>query len=108
NAVAAYVRDCGRDVVIFPAGLEGKFSLEDTWCAGLILADLGAQELGDGARTAKLVCEQIDRHELVNTTHGKRLQNLGLHGDLAFCLELDRSSGVIIWDQASGWGALKR
>ena len=36
QAVADYLKGQGRDVLFLPAGLEGKFSLEDTWCAGLM------------------------------------------------------------------------
>lgn len=107
-AVAAYVKEQGRDLVFLPAGLAGKFSLEDTWCAGFILSLLELEELGDGAKVALLTYEQISREDLVHSAHGKRLQGLGLLEDLDFCLELNASSGVVIWDQNSGWGALKR
>lgn len=108
RAAAAYVQDQGRDVVFLPAGLEGKFSLEDTWCAGLILSYLSANECGDGARVARLVQEQISLGELVHSSHGRRLQSLGLDDDLAFCLECNCSTGVVLWDPVSGWGALGR
>jgi 2-phosphosulfolactate phosphatase len=108
GAVAQYAAGEGRDVIFFPAGLEGKFSLEDTWCAGLILSYLKPAVLGDGARTALLVYKEVAREQLVASTHGKRLQALGLHDDLEFCLEVDASKGVIVWDQTTGWGALER
>ena len=108
DAVAKYVRELGRDVAILPAGLGGTYSLEDTWCAGLIIHSLEAAELGDGAKTALLVYEGIKCDELANTVHGMRLQSLGLHDDLDFCLETNRSSGVVIWDPTTGWGALTR
>ncbi|HBN95747.1 MAG TPA: hypothetical protein DDZ66_05565 [Firmicutes bacterium] len=108
RAVASYVQKQGRDVVMFPAGLKGTYSLEDTWCAGLILSDLKPRNLGDGAKTARLVYEGIPLDQLRASAHGERLQSLGLHDDLAFCLELNASSGVIVWDQESGWGAMAR
>ena len=108
KAVARYVRERGRDVVFLPAGLRGTFSLEDTWCAGLLLSYLQPRELGDGAKTAQLIFEGIPRNELRASAHGQRLQSLALHDDLEFCLDLNTSSGVIVWDQESGWGALER
>ena len=108
EAVAAYLRRSAGEIVILPAGVDGKFSLEDTWCAGLILSELDVEELGDGAKTALLLWEQIDRSQLVQSAHGRRLQNLGLHADLEFCLEIDASPGLVLWDQFTGWGALSR
>lgn len=108
EAVAEYVLAKGRDVIMLPAGLHGSFSLEDTWCAGLILSLLRPSELGDGARSALLVHKGIPREDLKESVHGQRLQSLGLQADLDFCLELSCSSGVVVWDQESGWGALAR
>jgi len=108
EAVAHYVTRQGRDVVFLPAGLAGTYSLEDTWCAGLILSYMPLNELGDGAKTAQLVYEGIPLERLRESTHGERLQNLGLHEDLAFCLELNMSSGVVVWDEKTGWGSLAR
>lgn len=106
KAVADYARQSGLDLLFFPAGLEGKFSLEDTWCAGLILSYLRGIVLGDGAKTALLLFEAVPLVELKESTHGQRLQALGLHGDLDFCLQKNASHGVIIWDQGTGWGCL--
>lgn len=108
QAVATYVMELGGDVVFLPAGLEGRFSLEDAWCAGLILNLLDTSELGDGARTAHLIYKGIPRSELRASAHGQRLQSLDLQEDLEFCLELNSSSGVVIWDPESGWGYLAR
>jgi len=107
-AVAAYLRERGRDVVLLPAGLEGKFSLEDTWCAGCLASLLPAEEYGDGAKAALLVYEHTPREELAHSAHGRRLQALGLWEDLRFCLEYGVSPGVVVWDKDTGWGALAR
>lgn len=108
QAVAEYVLEQGNDVILLPAGLKGTFSLEDTWCAGLILSMLQPGELGDGAKSALLIYEGIPREELRKSLHGQRLTSLGLHADLEFCLELNCSSGVVVWNQESGWGGLAR
>lgn len=108
EAAAHYLKQSQRDVVFLPAGTNGRFSLEDTWCAGLILSLTNPRELGDGARTALLVYQGVPREELVNSEHGQRLQELGLFADLEFCLQASVSSAVASWDQKTGWGALVR
>lgn len=106
QAVAEYAARQGRDLVFFPAGLEGRFSLEDTWCAGLILSYCKGIDFGDGAKTALVLYETMRLEELKNSKHGQRLQALGLNDDLEFCLKPKTSTGVIIWDQETGWGHL--
>lgn len=108
KAVVDYIMGFSRDIVFLPAGTDGKFSLEDSWCAGLMLDLLNPQELGDGARTAKLIHAGIHHRELRTSSHGQRMQSLDLHADLEFCLELNASLGVVIWDPKSGWGFLAR
>jgi 2-phosphosulfolactate phosphatase len=108
QAVAAYLERSGRDVVFLPAGLEGKFSLEDTWCAGLIASLLAVREWDDGAKAARLLYEHTPVDALVDSAHGRRLQALGLWDDLRFCLECSVSPGVVIWEPQTGWGALVR
>ena len=89
-------------------GLEGKFSLEDTWCAGLIASLLAVREWDDGAKAARLLYEHTPVDALVDSAHGRRLQALGLWDDLRFCLECSVSPGVVIWEPQTGWGALVR
>lgn len=108
QAVADYLKGPGGDVLFLPAGLEGKFSLEDTWCAGLMAKLLQAGEYGDGAQAAMLLHEHVPLEELAHSAHGRRLQALGLWDDLHFCLECSVSQGVVLWNQETGWGALAR
>lgn len=107
-AVAAYLARLGQDVTLLPAGLEGRFSLEDTWCAGFIASQLPAKEYGDGAKAALLIQQGIPLQDLVESAHGRRLQGLGLWDDLDFCLKMGASSGVVVWERQTGWGALVR
>ncbi len=106
KATAQFLQKCGRDVIFIPAGVEGKFSLEDTWCAGLIISYLPTIELGDGALTAKLLAEHIPLSGLAKSEHGQNLQRLGFYGDLEFCLQCNTSAGIIAWDAKTGWGRL--
>lgn len=106
EATARYLNAAGRNVLFFPAGLGGKFSLEDVWCAGLIIFYLRPRQLGDGALTAKALFTELALSELRNSAHGRILQGLDLGADLDFCLQVNRSSNVVLWDARSGWGAL--
>lgn len=104
KAVARYLEQYNRDVIFLPAGLNGKFSLEDTWCAGLILSYLPVTVWGDGAKVARLIQAHTPLSDLIDTAHGRRLQKLGLWEDLQFCLQCDRSPHVVLMDSKSGWG----
>lgn len=106
KAVAEYLNMQNQDVIILPAGLAGTYSLEDTWCAGLILDYLDPLELSDGALAAKLIYGHTSLSDVANSAHGQRLQALDMQADLEFCLQINRSNGVITWDAKTGWGEL--
>src|SRR5262249_2588806 len=54
SASARWALDAGRDVVVLCSGDDGAFSIEDTVCAGLVVARLSATgaDLSDGAAAA--------------------------------------------------------
>ena len=106
KAAAQYVRDRGLDCVLVPAGLRGRYSLEDTWCAGYIAREIGASHVSDSVQTALMVSECFAVNDLRHSEHGRVLSGLGLDADLDYCLELDRSSAVILQDKESGWCSL--
>ena len=82
SAVAEEVRERGADVAIFCAGFKGRFALDDAYCAGRIVALLGA-ERSDAAIAAELVARSFpDAHEALNArTYGPP----GLEEDILFC-----------------------
>ena len=85
------------------SGKEGKFSLEDAFCAGGIISQLKISRilhLDDGS----LMCLAIwDAHrndplELLRTcNHGIYLQSLGMTRDLEFCAQLNVYAKVPVW-----------
>ena len=82
----------GGDVLLVCAGTNGWFSLEDAFCAAVLLrdmAELGSIEYGDGARAAvRLGAGAGDAfEELSQSRHGRRLLDLGFHEDIAYCAE---------------------
>ncbi len=82
EAVAAAARDRGVDVAVFCAGFKGAFALDDAYCAGRIVALLGASR-SDAAIAAELVARSFaSAHEaLLARTYGPP----GLEEDIAFC-----------------------
>jgi 2-phosphosulfolactate phosphatase len=82
EAVAAAVRERGRDVVIVCAGFKGRFALDDAYCAGRIV-DLLDADRSDAAIAATLVARAFpDAHAGLNArTYGPP----GLEEDIAFC-----------------------
>jgi 2-phosphosulfolactate phosphatase len=85
SAVAEEARARGADVAILCAGFKGAFALDDAYCAGRIVALLGAQRT-DAAVAAELVASSFpDAHTaLLARTYGPP----GLEEDIAFCSEV--------------------
>ncbi|MEN9215759.1 MAG: 2-phosphosulfolactate phosphatase family protein [Gloeomargarita sp. HHBFW_bins_162] len=86
-------------VWVVASGWEGAFSLEDTACAGALLAGLGAAATtgNDEAVSALALYEQWqdNLHELLQrASHGQRLLGLGQAADLQFCAQVDCLSTI--------------
>jgi 2-phosphosulfolactate phosphatase len=81
-AVAGALRERQRDVAVVCAGFQGRFALDDAFCAGRIVGLLEA-ERGDGALAAALVSDAFpDAHAGLNArTYGPP----GLEEDIAWC-----------------------
>lgn len=106
KAAAQYVMDQGLDCVLVPAGLRGRYSLEDTWCAGYIAREIGASHISDSVQAALMITKRYSLSDLRHSEHGRVLAELGLEDDLDYCLVLDSSSRVIVQDKESGWCVL--
>lgn len=104
TATAELVVSSATDVLILCAGREGRFSLEDAVCAGVIvrvvdgLRGRGPKvELNDGARAAMLLAGRFGRRLpgfLARTAAGRRLTELGRGAEIEFCASLDRYAEV--------------
>ncbi len=96
NAVVNAVADDG-EVAIVCAGKEGRFSLDDTVCAGYIVRGVmdrtsGVVTLNDQAVAAAdlAVVHEVSGDMLAGTAAGQALVDVGLGSDLALCAEADR------------------
>jgi len=97
KAVFNYCTNYQGDILIICAGRDGRFSLEDAACAGMIIHSLrdvfpGVHQGVDANLTAQLLYEKFG-HNILETLrksqHGRYLESIGLSEDLKFCSQLD-------------------
>ncbi len=97
QAVCNYCTNYKGDISIICAGKGGRFSLEDTACAGMIINSLRdvfpvACQEADANLTARLLHKKFDNNILEilrKSQHGRYLESIGLGEDLKFCSQLD-------------------
>ena len=97
QAVCNYCTNYKGDILIICAGKEGRFSLEDTACAGMIINSLrdvfpGVCQEADANLTAQLLYVKFGNNILEilrKSQHGRYLESIGLGEDLKFCSQLD-------------------
>jgi len=95
----------GKDLLIFPSGDKGRFSLEDVVCGGMLI-DLITQKgerqaaLTDASYSARILYERFKKNlseAFFLSHHGKDLADLGLRDDLFFCSQGDLTDIVPIF-----------
>jgi len=97
QAVCNYCIDYKGDILIICAGNEGKFSLEDAACAGMLIDSLknvlsDACQEADSNLTAQLLYEKFNNSTLEilrKSQHGRYLESIDLEKELIFCSQLD-------------------
>ena len=97
QAVCDYCTDYKGDILIICAGRKGRFSLEDTACAGMMVNSLrdvfpGDYQEVDANLTAQLLYVKFGNNILEilgKSQHGRYLESIGLGEDLKFCSQLD-------------------
>jgi len=97
SSVVESVRQAER-IALVCAGREGRFSLDDALCAGVIIREIltvtgsDAPELDDASRAVLSLAErfQPDLPLLRSTAAGAALVEVGLEADLVHCAERDR------------------
>lgn len=94
TAIVDHVSAC-KDVVIVCAGTEGRFSLDDSLCAGMIIELLKQKTLVETDDFGLLLTQYYNTSKtnllgaLAGCSHLKRLFTLGFYDDIRFCLETD-------------------
>jgi 2-phosphosulfolactate phosphatase len=105
SAIAERCFELDRDLLIFPSGDKGNFSLEDTVCGGMLI-DLIIKKgkktiaLTDASYTAHILYQRF-KDNLVESFrlshHGRELIDLGLEEDLLYCSQVDITDIVPIF-----------
>jgi len=97
GAVTQRCVELDRDLLIFPSGDEGSFSLEDTVCGGMLIELITRKgekpiSLTDASEFAKILYKRFEDN-LVEafhlSRHGKELISRGYEEDLAYCARID-------------------
>jgi 2-phosphosulfolactate phosphatase len=106
-----------KRVGLLCAGNLGQFALEDFVCGGHMVkrledASRARLTLNDGALAARaLASSMTDAGEVVrNSSHGRRLAELGFEADLEFCSRIDKygSVPIVVEGRISGPGPNRR
>ena len=93
NSVCDYCFNSKEDVLIICAGREGKFSLEDAVCAGMLVDSIKTKSdvifpETDAGITVQMLYKQYEGNifgMLKKSQHGQYLISIGLKKDLEFC-----------------------
>jgi len=93
DAAARRCVELGLDLLVFPSGDEGRFSIEDTVCGGMIIDRIvqmkGKEVLLTDASHAALILFKRFENRLVEvfhlSHHGNKLVSLGRGEDLPYC-----------------------
>lgn len=102
--VVEFVRERNQDTVLLCSGWEGRVSLEDTLCAGLLLHQLWEHrepsDISDDAHIAYAMY-RADKNRLRRTIfhcdHGRRLVGLGAQADIDYCIQIDAVPALPIY-----------
>jgi 2-phosphosulfolactate phosphatase len=98
GAAARWLSLAERQVLVVCSGQSGRFCLEDAVCAGMLISRVLEMlppedvELNDAARVGLVLAERWGgnpRACLAESSHGKRLEALGLGADLDACAQVD-------------------
>ena len=94
NAVADKLLDIDEDIEILCSGNNGKFSYEDSACAGLLISIIMEKnkdiELDDSSKISKMIFEKHKNRLnkfLSETEHGKKLIDAGFEEDITFAAQ---------------------
>lgn len=94
QAVINYLKNQTYDVVVLCAGWKGRPNLEDTLFAGAVVKAL-KDEYSVEEDSAIMAMRMYNEAEsdmikyLSNSSHIRRLHGLGIHKDIAYCLQKD-------------------
>jgi 2-phosphosulfolactate phosphatase len=86
RAVAQAARAAGEEVVVFCAGFKGGFALDDAYCAGRFVEELGGTR-SDAAIAAALIAQAFPTP--LAGLNARTYSPPGLEADLEFCAQVN-------------------
>jgi 2-phosphosulfolactate phosphatase len=97
STVATFLHAAPRDFAVVCAGRNGMFSLEDSVCAGMLLARVTDDQsldvaLSDGAQAVMALFKTFGKNiprMIARADHGRYLQEIGFGDDLKVCAGID-------------------
>ncbi len=108
SIVAKYLVQLGKNFEVVCSGTNGLFSLEDSVCAGLLIAEViklnPAIELNDSGEAALLLAKQYHKNILKmmeKADHGKLLIENGFSDDLKYCAKLSCYDIIPVFNSSS-------
>ena len=110
KSVVKKIINYNKDIVIICAGTNGKFSLDDTLCAGLIIKELQKYteiEINDILLALIRITESHNNIEdiLKDSTHYSRLISLGFEKDMKHIFSINKYS--IVPEYKNGYISIK-
>lgn len=101
TAVANYLKEQNKDVLIVCAGWKGKVNMEDSLFAGALASMISNEFTFESdaplfASTSYSTVKDNILETIQNSSHAKRLNRLDIHKDIAFCMEHDKYDVVPI------------
>jgi 2-phosphosulfolactate phosphatase len=85
DAVAAAVRERAEDATVICAGFEGRFAIDDAYCAGRIVALLGGDRT-DAAKAAEVIARAYPK--AIDGINARTYGPPGLEDDIAWCSQV--------------------
>lgn len=105
SAVAEQCLRLDQDLLIYPSGDEGHFSLEDTVCGGMLIDRIikkrgGPVTLTDASHSAHILFQRFEAtivESFYLSQHGRDLVERGFEEDLPYCGQVDLTDIVPVF-----------
>ena len=107
SSVCDYLINANKNIVVLCAGKNSQFGLEDVVCGGMLIKEIihkfgKISLLNDGALAAKILYEQYAGNVLEmlhQSSHGKRLLQIGQEEDLKICASINSINIVPVYQE---------
>jgi 2-phosphosulfolactate phosphatase len=105
TAVCKYLEKENRDVILLCAGWKGRYNLEDSLFAGAVVEYFDGSDVFTGIADSSIAAKQMYKAAkgnlngfLKDSSHRRRLQRLNSERDIDYCLQIDTTNLVPVFD----------